>query len=144
MERSQSAVDAGALPAQSKAVADLREPGAFWSAAGSDSATPLWLTWRKPVSWKRVAEGSESAVDAGALPAQSKAVADLREPGAFWSAAGSDSATPLWLTWRKPVSWKGVVEGSESAVDARALPAQSKAVAGLREPRGVLECGGKR
>ena len=133
-EGSESAVDADALPAQSKAVAGMREPWAFWSAAGSGSATPLWLALRRPVSWKRVAEGSESAVDADALPAQSKAVAGMREPWAFWSAAGSGSATPLWLAVRRPVSWERVAEGSESAVDADALPAQSKAVAGMREP----------
>ena len=34
---------------------------------------------------------SESAVDAGALPAQSKAAAGMREPGVFWSAAGSEA-----------------------------------------------------
>jgi hypothetical protein len=62
----------------------MREPGVFWSAAGSDSATPLWLTVRRAVSGKRVAEGSESAVDADALPAQSKAVVGMRKPGVFW------------------------------------------------------------
>ena len=92
---SESAVDAGALPAQSKRVAGMREPGVFWSAAGSGSATPLWLTWRRQVRWQGVAEGSESAVDAGALPAQSKRAVGMREPGVFWSAAGSGSATPL-------------------------------------------------
>jgi hypothetical protein len=64
--------------------------------------------------------------------------------GVFWSAAGSGSATPLWLTLRRPVSWERVAEGSESAVDADALPAQSKMAAGMREPGGLLECGGKR
>ena len=133
-EGSESAVDAGALPAQSKAAVGMREPGEFWSAAGSGSATPLWLTLQGAVSWKRVAEGSESAVDADALPAQSKASVGTREPGEFWSAAGSGSATPLWLTLRRQVSWKRVAEGSESAVDAGALPAQSKAAVGTREP----------
>jgi predicted nucleic acid-binding protein len=38
----------------------------------------LWLTVRKPVSWKRITEGSESAVDADALPAQST-WAEVRE-----------------------------------------------------------------
>ena len=40
---------------------------------GKRSATPLWLTFRRPVSGKRVAEGSESAVVACDLPAHSKA-----------------------------------------------------------------------
>ena len=139
---SESAVDANALPAQSKAAAGIREPGALWSAAGSGSATPLWLTWKRQVSWKRVAGGSESAVDANALPAQSKAAAGIREPGALWSAAGSGSATPLWLTWKRQVSWKRVAEGSKSAVDANALPAQSKAAAGIREPGALWSAAG--
>ena len=88
----------------------MREPGVFWSAAGSGSATPLWLTLRRQVNWERVPEGSESAVDANALPAQSKRVVGMREPGGVWSAAGSDSATPLWLTLRRPVSWERVAE----------------------------------
>jgi hypothetical protein len=37
-----------------------------------------------------------------------------------------------------------LAEASESAVDAGALPAQSKMAVGMREPGGVLECGGKR
>jgi hypothetical protein len=49
------------------------------------------------------AEGSESAVDANALPAQSKAVVGMREPGVSWGAAGSGSARPLWLTFRRHV-----------------------------------------
>jgi hypothetical protein len=45
-------------------------------------ATPLWLTVSRQSGGKRSAEGSESAVDANALPAQSKAAAGIREPGA--------------------------------------------------------------
>ena len=71
---------------------------------GKRSATPLWLTLRKQVSWERVAEGSESAVDADALPAQSKIVAGIRVPGAVLECGGKRSATPLWLTMRRPVS----------------------------------------
>jgi hypothetical protein len=53
------------------------------------------------VSWKSVADGSESAVDAGALPAQSKMVVGMREPGVFWSAAGSESGIePLAAIYR--------------------------------------------
>ena len=39
---------------------------------------------------------------------------------------------------------KRVVERSQSAVDADALPAHSKIVAGIRVPGAVMECGGKR
>ena len=111
----------------------------------------MWLAQavpfaKLPASPRRTAfaEASESAVAADALPAQSKAAVGMREPGVFWSAAGSGSATPLWLSLRKQVNWKRVAEGSESAVAADALPAQSKAAAGMREPGGVVECGGKR
>ena len=133
-EGSESAVDAGALPAQSKAVRGHARAWGVLECGGKRSATPLWLMLRRQVSRKRVAEGSESAVDADALPAQSKAAVGRREPGAFWSAAGSGSATPLWFTWRRQVSWKRVAEGSESAVVAGALPAQSKIAVGVREP----------
>ena len=71
---------------------------------GKRSATPLWLTLRKQVSWERVAEGSESAVTANALPAQSKAAEGVRVPGAVLECGGKRSATPLWLTLRKQVS----------------------------------------
>jgi hypothetical protein len=47
--------------------------GGVLDCGGKRSATPLWLALRRPVSGKRVAEGSESAVDADALPAHSKA-----------------------------------------------------------------------
>ena len=65
---------------------------------------------RRQVSWERIAKGSESAVDAGALPAQSKRVVGMREPGTFWSAAGSESATPLWLTMRRQISWERIAK----------------------------------
>ena len=69
------------------------------------SATPLWLMLRRHISRKRVAEGSESAVAADALPAHSKAAEGVRVPGAVLECGGKRSATPLWLTVRRQVSW---------------------------------------